>query len=578
MKKEIRLALWYCLMMPVATLAQEAHMIQGDVAAVSLPALDSHIREYQVFDLTSDAMHDVVTAEGYDYKVTMRLGDDTFRLALFPHDIRDVAYTVQVATGNGIETWEAGPNITYRGHVMDDDQGLVRMSITPQGMAGFITTAGEKLFIQPAAHFGLQGLGQTVTYWESMVIPDPTAQCGSTLAHQIHAVRMGNNGSRNASACVETEVASAADYSMVQKYGGVSEVVNHMITIKNLMEPNYDVFDVDFSVKTSFVVGEPGGDPWSGTLESQDLLDDFCCWAGVGSSRQLGCSGQNGFGVSHDIGELWTNRNFSGITIGVAWVGAVCSGMFRYSVNSQNFGGASLQALRALSAHEIGHNFGAGHDSGSGFIMAPSINPDATEFSSESQSQINSSLPAFDCLGPCSLLPIDLVYFRAEEAGDHRVDLVWATASELDFDHFEIQRSVDGESYIAVDRVPGRGGLAQQTDYHYMDEEALSGDNFYRLKQVDLDGTVSYSPVEVVTFRRGLMILPNPTSDWVYVSGLVDPISGYRIFDQSGRQVVAVERTIEPDMGIDLRLLTAGLYSLEIAIGPRRELRRIVVQ
>ena len=90
----------------------------------------------------------------------------------------------------------------------------------------------------------------------------------------------------------------------------------------------------------------------------------------------------------------------SGNVIGLAWIGVVCNNGFRYNV-MENYSSNS-NSLRVLSSHEIGHNFSAGHDGGSGFIMSPSVN-NTTAWSSGSvaniESHYNSRLSCFTSCG-----------------------------------------------------------------------------------------------------------------------------------------------------------------------------------
>jgi len=100
----------------------------------------------------------------------------------------------------------------------------------------------------------------------------------------------------------------------------------------------------------------------------------------------------------HDVGSIWTGRNFTGGTIGIAWLGAICTG-FRYNAleNFTNNGNTK----RVMVAHELGHNFDAVHDGGgSGFIMAPSVNT-STTWSGQSIGDIENFYGFIGCLSSC---------------------------------------------------------------------------------------------------------------------------------------------------------------------------------
>ncbi len=376
--------------------------IQSEVIPLTDPHLKAVFSSYQTVQLSAKAIYRQVTSPDFSNEITWQLGKETVKLALYPHDIRTPDYVLQVQTEAGVVRLPRSPNTTYRGWNLETGEGDVRLSITPQRVSGFVTTSsGRELYIQPVQDFGSQATGLSVVFSAEDVISDPNRVCGSTHRHQLdlgtkeQAPRNGRS-----MACEQADVAIGADRSMYLKFqSNANAVETELIGIKNLMEPNYAAFNVEFNVATVYVVS--GSDPWTGSTDPGALLDDFCCWAGSGSSQQLNCTGQNGFNASHDVGELWTNRNFSGSTVGLAWIGTICSGIFKYSVDQHYT--TNQQSLRVLIAHECGHNFGANHDgSGSSYIMAPSVNQNAIEFSSASQSAINSNLPDYTCLGSCT--------------------------------------------------------------------------------------------------------------------------------------------------------------------------------
>lgn len=110
-------------------------------------------------------------------------------------------------------------------------------------------------------------------------------------------------------------------------------------------------------------------------------------------------------------------------------------------------------------------------------------------------------------------LPIELASFEAEP-GDNGVNLYWKTASERDNDFFEVQGSPDAEHWDSKGVVKGAGTTTETSEYHLLDKFPLQGVSYYRLKQVDFDGTTSFSSIRKVDFiGPTVKLYPNPVSD-----------------------------------------------------------------
>jgi hypothetical protein len=115
-------------------------------------------------------------------------------------------------------------------------------------------------------------------------------------------------------------------------------------------------------------------------------------------------------------------------------------------------------------------------------------------------------------------LPVTLVSFTATLTGNHGVRLDWATGSEVTSDYFEVQRSRDGSLFEALGRVAGRGMSVHANSYQYIDKVSGSETTaYYRLRQVDTDGSFRFSPVQAVALAAParlvqVSVAPNPTT------------------------------------------------------------------
>lgn len=96
---------------------------------------------------------------------------------------------------------------------------------------------------------------------------------------------------------------------------------------------------------------------------------------------------------------------------------------------------------------------------------------------------------------PTCSLPIELIYFNGEKKTCKQNVLTWATATENNNDHFEIERSTDAINFKKIKEIPGAVNSFETRKYVYEDYNPDSGINYYRLKQVDLDGTYKYKTI-----------------------------------------------------------------------------------
>lgn len=110
-------------------------------------------------------------------------------------------------------------------------------------------------------------------------------------------------------------------------------------------------------------------------------------------------------------------------------------------------------------------------------------------------------------------LPIELLYFDANDNEHGEVVLNWATASEKDNEYFDLERSTDGLNFRSICKVAGAINSTNILQYSYRDEAPKDGNNYYRLKQVDTNGDFEYSEIVLVQFNdktTGFSFFPNP--------------------------------------------------------------------
>lgn len=92
----------------------------------------------------------------------------------------------------------------------------------------------------------------------------------------------------------------------------------------------------------------------------------------------------------------------------------------------------------------------------------------------------------------CTPLPIELVFFAGENSNNKNI-LNWLTATETNNKGFNLQRSTNGINWITIAFIEGKGNSTLNNKYTFNDDNYEPTINYYRLEQVDFDGTISYS-------------------------------------------------------------------------------------
>lgn len=166
-------------------------------------------------------------------------------------------------------------------------------------------------------------------------------------------------------------------------------------------------------------------------------------------------------------------------------------------------------------------------------------------------------------------LPVTLISFKAEKQTDNQQQpsalLKWRTASEINSDHFEIQRSEDGKKWSQIGIVQANGDKASDTDYFFVDETPMDGENVYRLKMVDRDATFAYSSLQSLRFESLVVFYPNPVKSWLQIKGLAGTkakISSVQIWNAAGK--LMRRSTTLPIQGVDMTSLPTGIYTVQI--------------
>lgn len=164
----------------------------------------------------------------------------------------------------------------------------------------------------------------------------------------------------------------------------------------------------------------------------------------------------------------------------------------------------------------------------------------------------------------CSL-PVTLISINAK-AIENTVRLDWKTSMETNSDRFELERSRDGKQWNLVGTVQSHQESVKEQTYFFEDRMPLAGENLYRLKMIDLDGTFAYSRIVNAVIKgsvEALKLFPNPAS---HVLNIEVPewseVSDVEIRDVAGKLIYHAGHKISKT--VDLKSFADGAYILVI--------------
>lgn len=403
----VRLLYRLALILPVMmSLGLNAQTFSGAPRQVAVPAeMEKVLTRWEVYQLDPSAIKQYLHTKGDRASLNLKIGKHDWRLYLEPSNLLSPNYFLQVSDGNGITITSRNDHRAFKGYEMDQG-GQVRLTLDQDFIHGYVMEGQNRYYFEPLwYHQKDADRSLFLFYSESDVIHDQGATCIELAAESeddhlpAGPDKIKDTGKADQLACYELEIAIASDNLMVQKYGSASAVENHNIAVINDVQGDYTgsfAHDLEFVIVTQFV--STGTDPWTNSTNAGTLLNSFRTWGNAGN-----------FGVAFDNGELWTDRDFDGSTVGIAFLGGICNSN-KYHCLQDFTSNANL--LRCMTSHEIGHNFNSNHDTGGGvcppnYIMCPFVNS-STEWSAQSISVINAYMApriANGCLGPCSSGP-----------------------------------------------------------------------------------------------------------------------------------------------------------------------------
>ena len=193
----------------------------------------------------------------------------------------------------------------------------------------------------------------------------------------------------------------------------------------------------------------------------------------------------------------------------------------------------------------------------------------------------------YSYISDSTIVPVELLSFSASAAAN-AVALKWSTATELNNMGFEIQRSNDGIEFFSVGFVDGHGTTTEQHKYSYSDRNLINGKYFYRLKQVDYDGSYEYSNIVEVEWRAFNSYLleqnyPNPFNPTTKIGFGIRDKSNVKItiLNAIGEEVAVVLNEVKEagyhQVEFNAANLPSGVYFYQLRAGSFVETKKMIL-
>ncbi|HKQ53767.1 MAG TPA: M12 family metallo-peptidase, partial [Pyrinomonadaceae bacterium] len=410
--------------------------------------LDRLVRHYDRVNLDRAAAVRRVRADGH---LSFETPAGAYELELEPNDMRaDNYYAVEIgADGVERQVLDYSPVRTYKGTVRGMPGADARFTVDDNTLEGVIVTRGERYFIEPKSKYSADAPASDFVFYKSSDVDMDAAGVGSTLDHElrqqteaisskVEKLETARLSVSAASTVHDIQLATDADAEFVTALGGSAAANTEIQSIMNQVEAVYQTeLGLSFTIVHQNTWTNAATDPYT-TNEPGGCYTRAMCGLGLndpldpkGLINELGeWWNANKSGVQRDVTHLWTGKDVVGSTVGLAWIGVVCqNSSFSYGFSQRL---VSLPARYIVTAHEIGHNFGADHSDGqtgcSNTIMGSFVGTGFT-FCPFSIDQIKDHVTQnSSCLSSCSVSASPTTKTVAATAGQYNFALTTACA------------------------------------------------------------------------------------------------------------------------------------------------------
>ena len=188
--------------------------------------------------------------------------------------------------------------------------------------------------------------------------------------------------------------------------------------------------------------------------------------------------------------------------------------------------------------------------------------------------------------GGLHTLPLNFISIKASEKNGS-VQVEWVVASEINIDHYDVERSSDGRAFNSIGKIAATGG-ASNISYNLLDVSPAPGINFYRITAINKDGRIQYSPVVRINTdggKKGFSVYPNPVMKngpvQLQLENLEKDSYVLTMFNTRGQLII--KQIIEHNGGnsvqiISLKNAVAGMYTIVLRNQKIQFVKKIIIE
>jgi hypothetical protein len=157
------------------------------------------------------------------------------------------------------------------------------------------------------------------------------------------------------------------------------------------------------------------------------------------------------------------------------------------------------------------------------------------------------------------VLPVQLFSFNAA-INAQAVVLSWSTGSELNNDYFTVEYSKDGINFTGIGKINSTGNSNSISNYTFEHKTPIAGANYYRLKQVAVDGSFSYSDIKKINYKRTNQLIKNNVVKDILLIEVKTP-EAINIFNEAGSKMLSIR--VQQQENINVSHYKTGMYFIK---------------